>query len=42
MVVLTSQPRFYLFKFNNRNTKNTTVRSEMCLKLTVKTPEQRK
>ena len=38
-VALTTQPRFYLFKVNDRNTKNTRARCGMCLKLTVKTPD---
>ena len=41
-VAVSTQPGFYLFKFNNKNTKNTRVRCEMCLKLTVRTPERRK
>ena len=40
-VALPAQPGFYLFKVNNRNTKNTRARYEMCLKLTVRTPERR-
>ena len=40
MVTRTTQPGFYQFHVNNRNT-NTKARSEMCLKPTVKTPEQR-
>ena len=40
-VVLTTQPRFYLFKVNNRNTKNTRATCEICLKLAVRTPERR-
>ena len=39
MVTLTTQPGFYLYKVNNRNTKNTSARCEMCSKLTVRTPE---
>ena len=35
------QPGFYLFKVNNRNTKSTRAGCEMCLKLTVRTPERR-
>ena len=35
MVALTTQPGFYLLQVNNRNTKNTKTRFEMCLKLTV-------
>ena len=38
-VALTTQPRFYLFKFSNRNTKNTSGGCEMCLELTVGAPE---
>ena len=41
MVTLTTQPEFQLFKFNNSNTKNTRAKCEMCLKLTVSTPERR-
>ena len=37
---LITQAVFYLFKFN-RNTKNIRVIREMCLKLTVRTPERR-
>ena len=40
-LTLTIKPGFYLFKVNNRDTKNTRARCEMCLKLTVKTPEWR-
>ena len=40
-VALTTQPGFSLFQVNNRNTKNTRARYEMCVKLTVMTPEQR-
>ena len=40
-VTLTTQSGFYLLKFNKRNTENTRARCEMCLKLTVKTPERR-
>ena len=40
-VALTSQPRFYLYRFNQRKTRNTGARSEMCLKLTVKVSERR-
>ena len=40
-VTLTTQPEFYLFKVNNRSTKNTRARYEMCLKLTITTPERR-
>ena len=40
-MALTRQSGFYLFKVNNRNIKNTRARCEMCLKLTVSTPEQR-
>ena len=39
-VALTTQPGFSLFQVN-RNTKNTRARYEMCVKLTVMTPEQR-
>ena len=35
------QPGIYLFEVNNRNTKGTRARSEMCLTLTVRTPERR-
>ena len=31
-VTLTTQPGFYLFQDNNRNTENTEAKSEMCLK----------
>ena len=41
MLALTTQPGFYLFKVNNRDIKNTRVRCEICLKLTVRSPEQR-
>ena len=37
----TTDPGFYLFKVSNRSTKNTRVKYEMCLKLTVRTPERR-
>ena len=30
-MTLTTQPEFYLFKDNNKNTKNTRARCEMCL-----------
>ena len=40
-VTPTTQPKFYLFKVNNRNTKNNRVRCELCLKLTVMTLERR-
>ena len=40
-VALTTQPISYLFKFNNRNTKNTSGGCEMCLELTVGAPEWR-
>ena len=39
-VVLTTQPVFYLFQLNNRNTKNTKARCEMCLQVTVRIPER--
>ena len=39
-VALTIQPGFYLFKVNNRSTKNTRAKCEMCLKLIVETPER--
>ena len=32
-VTLTTQPGFYLFQVNNRTTKNTKARCDMCLKL---------
>ena len=38
-MALCTQPKFYLFKVNNRNIKKTRTRCEMCLTLTVKTPE---
>ena len=34
-------PGFYLLKVNNKNTKYTTARCKMCLKLTVRTPARR-
>ena len=40
-MTLTNLPDFYLFKVNNRNTKNTREKCEICLKLTVRTPERR-
>ena len=40
-VASTTQLGFYLFKVNNRNTKNARARCEMCLKIIVRTPEQR-
>ena len=40
-VALTTHPEFYLLKVNNRNTKNIRAICEMCLKLTVRTPERR-
>ena len=40
-VIPTTQPGFYLFKVNNKNTKNTRARCEMCLKLTVRASELR-
>ena len=40
-VTLTTLPGFYLFKVNNKNTKNIGAGCEMCLKLTIKKPEQR-
>ena len=40
-LTLTTQPGFYLFKINNRNTKNTRERCEICLKLTVRKLERR-
>ena len=40
-MALCTQPKFYLFKVNNRNIKKTRTRCEMCLMLTVKTPERR-
>ena len=40
MVPLTTQPGFYLFQVNKRNTKNTKVRCELSLKLTVRIPER--
>ena len=36
-VFLTTQPEFYMFKVNNRNTKNTRARCQICLKLTLRT-----
>ena len=39
-VALTTHPGFYLFKVNNRKTKNNGTRREMSLKLTGKTPER--
>ena len=40
-MAVTSQAGVYLSKVNNRNTKNTSVRCETYLKLTVSTPERR-
>ena len=40
-VTPTTQLGFYLLKVNNRNTKNTRARCEMCLKIIVRTPERR-
>ena len=40
-IALTNKPRFYLFKINNRNTKNIRPRCEICLELTVSTTECR-
>ena len=40
-VALTTKPRFYLLKVNNRNIKSTRARCEMCLELTARTPEWR-
>ena len=37
----TTEPGFYLFKVNNRSAKSTRAKYEMCLKLTVRTPERR-
>ena len=42
VVAPTTQPRFYLFKGNNGKTQKTRLRREMCLKLTVRIPEQRR
>ena len=38
-VAFTTQLGFCLFQVNNRNTKNTRARCEMCVKLTIMTPE---
>ena len=40
-VAVITQLGFYLFEVNNRNTKSTRARCEMCLKLTVRAPERR-
>ena len=40
MVTPTTQLGFYLFKVNNRNTKNIIARCEVCLKIIVRTPER--
>ena len=40
-MTLTAKPGFYLFKVNNRNTKNNRTKCEMRLNLTVRTPERR-
>ena len=40
-VAFTTQLGFCLFQVNNRNTKNTRARCEMCVKLTIMTPEWR-
>ena len=40
-MAFTTQTKFDLFKVNNRNTKHTRARCEICLKLTVKAPERR-
>ena len=37
----TTQLGFYLFKVNDRDIKNTRARCEICLKITVRTPERR-
>ena len=39
-VTPTTQLGFYLFKVNNRNTKITDARCEICLKIIVRTTEQ--
>ena len=41
MVALITIQGFYLYKGNNRNAKNTRAKCEMCLKLTLRKPEQR-
>ena len=40
LTTLITQPGFYLLQVNNRNTKSTKARCEMCLKLTVRAPER--
>ena len=40
-VTPTTQLGYYLFKVNDRNTENTRVICEMCLKIIIRTPEQR-
>ena len=38
----TTQLGFYLFKVNDKNTKNTRARCEMRFKILVRTPERRR
>ena len=40
-VTLTNQSGIYLLNVNNRNTKNSRARYDMCLKLTARTSEPR-
>ena len=40
-VTVNTQPGFYLFQGNNRNTKNNETRTKMRLNLTVRIPERR-
>ena len=39
-VTLATQPGVYLFNVNNRSTKSTRARCEICLKLTLRTLER--
>ena len=41
MVTPTTELGFYLFKANDRNSKNTRERCEMYLKIIIRTPERR-
>ena len=40
-IAFTTQPGFYLFQVNNRNTKTTRARCEIGVKLTIMTPKRR-